>query len=81
MDYMTLKEASEKWGVSVRQINYYCAGGRIPGAVKMATIWLIPKDAEKPVDMRTKQGRQQNENIYYILLFQPDLYKELCRDK
>lgn len=55
MDYMTLKEASEKWGVSIRQINYYCAGGRIPGAVKVATIWLIPKDAEKPVDMRTKQ--------------------------
>ena len=59
MDYMTLKEASENWGVSIRQINYYCAGGRIPGAVKVATIWLIPKDAEKPVDMRTKQGKEQ----------------------
>lgn len=47
MDYMTLKEASEKWGVTPRQINYLCAGGRIPGAVKKATIWLIPKDAEK----------------------------------
>lgn len=33
MDYMTLKEASEKWGVTPRRINYYCAGGRIPGAV------------------------------------------------
>ena len=57
MDYMTLKEASEKWGVTPRRVNYYCAAGRIPGAVKMATIWLIPKDAEKPMDMRTKQGR------------------------
>ena len=57
MDYMTLKETSEKWGVSVRQINYYCAGGRSPGAVKMAGVWLLPKDAEKPVDMRTKQGK------------------------
>ena len=35
MNYMTLKEASEKWGVTPRQINYLCAGGRIPGAVKM----------------------------------------------
>lgn len=58
MDYMTLKEASEKWGVSSRWINYYCATGRIPGAVKMATIWLIPKTAEKPVDGRTKQGKE-----------------------
>ena len=67
MDYMTLKEASEKWGVSIRQINYYCAGGRIPGAVKVATIWLIPKDAEKPVDMRTKQGKEQKmQKILYV---------------
>lgn len=28
---------------------------RIPGAVKMATIWLIPKDAEKPVNRRYKK--------------------------
>ena len=58
MDYMTLKEASEKWGVSSRQINYYCTDGRIPGAVKMAGVWLIPKTAEKPIDGRTKQGKE-----------------------
>ena len=57
MDYITVKEVSEKWGVTPRRVNYYCAGGRIPGAVKMAGVWLIPKDAEKPVDGRTKQGR------------------------
>ena len=57
MDYMTLKEASLKWNVTPRHITYLCAAGRIPGAVKMPTIWLIPKDAEKPVDMRTKRGR------------------------
>ena len=54
MDYMTLREASEKWGVSSRQVNYYCVEGRIPGAVKIASVWLIPKDAEKPVDGRRK---------------------------
>ena len=58
MDYMTLKEASEKWGVTPRQINYLCAGGRIPGAVMMATIWLIPKDAEKPADRRFKNTKK-----------------------
>ena len=47
MDYMTLKEASEQWGVSARQINYYCAEGRIPGVMKMGTVWLIPKTAKK----------------------------------
>lgn len=57
MDYMTLKETSEKWGISPRMINYYCTEGRIPGAVKMAGVWLLPKTAEKPLDCRTKQGR------------------------
>lgn len=58
MDYMTLKEASEKWGVTPRRINYYCTAGRILGAVKVATIWLIPKVAQKPIDGRTKQGKE-----------------------
>ena len=58
MDYMTLKEAAEKWGVTPRRVNYYCAGGRIAGAVKMAGVWLIPKNAEKPIDGRTKQGKE-----------------------
>ena len=64
MDYMTLKEASEKWGISARMINYYCTEGRISGAVKMATVWLIPKEAEKPIDGRTKQRRcRKHETI------------------
>ena len=58
MHYITVKEASEKWGVTTRRVNYYCAGGRIPGVVKMATIWLIPKYAEKPVDRRYKKCQE-----------------------
>ena len=54
MDYMTLKEASKKWGISPRMINYYCASGRISGSEKMGTVWLIPKSAEKPADGRKK---------------------------
>ena len=46
MDYMTLKEASKIWGVTPRWINYYCSAGRIPGAEKMGTVWLIPKNAK-----------------------------------
>lgn len=55
MDYMTLKQASEKWGISPRMINYYCSAGRIAGAEKMGKVWLIPKDTEKPIDGRCKK--------------------------
>ncbi len=30
MDYMTLKEAGEKWDVTPRQVNYLCSGEHIP---------------------------------------------------
>lgn len=65
MDYMTLKEASEKWGVSSRQVNYYCVDGRIPGAVKMAGVWLIPKEAAKPADRRYNYelGKLKDEDL------------------
>lgn len=39
MDYMTLKEASGKWNISPRMINYYCSEGRIPGAEKKGTVY------------------------------------------
>lgn len=71
MDYMTLKEAAEKWGVTARWINYYCTAGRIPGAVKMATIWLIPKTAEKPIDGRTKEEREISMKKYCWLKMTP----------
>lgn len=57
MDYMTLKQASEKWGISPRMINYYCVEGRIYGAEKMGKVWLIPKDAKKPADGRRKENK------------------------
>ena len=59
MDYMTLKEAAEKCGVTPRRVNYYCAAGRIPGAVKMAGVWLIPKNVEKPTDRRRKEFQHE----------------------
>lgn len=61
MDYMTLKQASDKWGISPRMINYYCFAGRITGAEKMGRVWLIPKDAEKPTDKRYKNFESRIE--------------------
>lgn len=35
MNYITLKEASEIWGMTPRWINYYCSAWNIPGAEKI----------------------------------------------
>ena len=44
MDYMTLKEAGQKWNVTPRQVNYLCSGGRIPGAVKRSEERRVGKE-------------------------------------
>ncbi|WP_373131993.1 DNA-binding protein [Clostridium sp. M62/1] len=44
-------------------MNYYCSSGRISGAVKMGTVWLIPRDSQKPADKRFKSTRsKEGEN-------------------
>ena len=72
MDYMTLKEASKIWGVTPRWINYYCSAGRIPGAEKMGTVWLIPKNATKPLDGRRNLPGNQEENIMIEVYYAED---------
>jgi len=54
MEYLTVKEAGEKWGITSRMVTVYCSKGRIPSAVKKGNLWLIPQDVEKPVDLRKK---------------------------
>lgn len=43
MDYITTKEAAQKWSISDRRVLQYCNAKRINGAVKMGNTWLIPK--------------------------------------
>ena len=61
-EYITIKEAAEKWDISIRRINTLCNEGRIPGSVKFGVNWAIPVEAEKPIDMRIKSGRYVKNN-------------------
>lgn len=53
MEFMTTKEAVEKWNISERRIRQLLQDGRIEGAVKVGNSWNISIDADKPVDKRT----------------------------
>lgn len=59
-NYMTIAEASEKWDLSIRQVQHLCTLGLVDGAVRFGRAWMIPKDNPKPVDRRTKQAKVQN---------------------
>ena len=59
MEYLTVKEAGEKWGISARMVTYYCVDGRIKGAEKKGNLWLVPQNAEKPLDGRYKLNHER----------------------
>ena len=52
--FMTVKQASEKWGISDRRIRVLCSEGKIQGAYQEGRGWKIPVDAKKPADGRYK---------------------------
>lgn len=62
MDYMTIKQTAEKWGICVRRIQTLCTEGRIEGAERLGYQWIIPADAQKPKDARIKSGKYIKTN-------------------
>lgn len=47
MDYLSAKEAAEKWGVSLRRVHRLCEDGRIEGVQRFGRNSMIPRDAKK----------------------------------
>lgn len=52
MDYMTVTKAAEKWNISARRVRLLCERGEIDGVSRKGIMYLIPADAEKPIDKR-----------------------------
>jgi hypothetical protein len=57
MEYMSINQAAQEWGVSARRIQVLCAQDRISGACRIGNMWAIPRSAQKPEDARIKSGR------------------------
>lgn len=60
LEWMSPEEAGHKWGIKTRRVQFLCSLNKIDGVVKMGRMWLIPQNAEKPIDGRTKLAKQHN---------------------
>ena len=56
MNYIKVSKAAEKWGISPRRVRILCAEDKIPGVIRRGKLYMIPDDAEKPVDGRTTRN-------------------------
>ena len=74
MKFLTIDEIAPKWNVGVRRVQLLCAAGKIQGAVRFGRDWMIPEDAQKPVDGRTRAGRMRDSDDMPLPRKTPFLY-------
>ena len=72
MEYMTVKEATEKWEMSGQIIRRFCRQERIPGAIIRNGVWVIPANAKRP----DRVGQVVSDAVEL-----PPLAKKLVRQK
>lgn len=59
INYMSTKEAAEKWGVTVNTVSKWCREDKIIFIAKPEKVggqWRIPVDAKYPIVNKNKQN-------------------------
>ena len=92
--YIKLAETAASWGVTERRVQALCLNGKIAGAIRLGRDWMIPKNAQKPIDGRSKEAKlakaMADENMPLPrktpILYMTDLYREpgtadICAEK
>ena len=63
MEYISIHEISKKWHMKERKVTTLCRDNRIAGVRKNGNTWLVPSDAIKPIDKRTKEYEEHINTI------------------
>lgn len=66
MDYLKIEDVASAWGISSRRLQTLCSEGKIGGAIRFGRAWMIPKDAKKPIDGRTKASRERSVDMHNV---------------
>ncbi len=79
MQYITVRQASDLWGISGRRVRVLCAEERIEGVIKKGRSYLIPADALKPIDRRSLRGKEIPEQYAALFVAIDEMKAELDR--
>ena len=74
MEYRSVAQMAEQWGISDRRVRILCQQGKIDGVIRKGRSWLIPTDVEKPIDGRTER-HHRNDSPYAELFAEVDALK------
>lgn len=68
MNFLSVKQAAEKWGMTPRRVQVLCNQGRIDGVRRVGNVWTIPEIAKKPEDARKKvQSPERKANADILI--------------
>ena len=79
LEYISVRQAAQKWGISDRRVRVLCEQGRIAGARKEGRSYLIPSEALKPADGRRLRGRLVSQEFAALFARIDSLKEELDR--
>lgn len=63
MEYKSVAQIAEQWGISDRRVRILCEQGKIDGVIRKGRAWRIPADAKKPLDGRSTRYHR-NDSPY-----------------
>ena len=55
MEYNSVREAAERWGISERRVQLLCSLGRVEGVVRQGRAYRIPAGVRQPQDGRRRR--------------------------
>ena len=58
MEFITIKQAAEKWDLTPRRVQMLCKEGKINGAQKWGNTWQIPSEATLPKEAERADSAQ-----------------------
>ena len=67
--YLSVKDKAAEWGLTLRQVQYLCSDGKIPGARRFGRSWAIPTDAEKPADGRRRGAVPEAKTLHGVPIY------------
>jgi Fic family protein len=67
VEYLTVTQAAEKWNISTRRVRLLCANGEIEGVIRKGNLYMIPCDAEKPLDKRRLPHKRKRGKFASLL--------------
>ena len=54
MKYLSITQTAERWGISTRRIQILCGEGRVPGAIRIGSVWGFQRTQR---NQRTRESR------------------------